>query len=59
MEPDETQSSNSDGTGADESESSQDENKPFHVVLKGGAPWGFSLRGGSEVRSPLQIAEVS
>ena len=33
-------------------------NDPFSVVLKGGSPWGFKLRGGSEAKSPIQIAEV-
>ncbi|XP_069130177.1 PDZ and LIM domain protein 3-like [Argopecten irradians] len=32
--------------------------EPFEVVLKGGSPWGFTLKGGVEVRSPIQISEI-
>ena len=32
--------------------------EPFQVILKGGSPWGFSLKGGAEPRSPVQVAEV-
>ena len=40
---------------------SPEDNKPvyFEVVLKGGAPWGFSLKGGSEHHCPITIAKVS
>ena len=31
---------------------------PFQVVLKGGSPWGFTLRGGTEVQSPIQVSQV-
>lgn len=34
------------------------DSEPFDVVLKGGSPWGFTLTGGAEVRSPIQITEV-
>lgn len=30
----------------------------FQVVLKGGAPWGFTLRGGVGAQSPVQIYQV-
>lgn len=33
--------------------------EPFEVVLKGGSPWDFTITGGIEVRSPIQILEVS
>ncbi|XP_021348349.1 uncharacterized protein LOC110447164 isoform X2 [Mizuhopecten yessoensis] len=33
--------------------------EPFEVVLKGGSPWGFTLKGGVEVRSPIQISEIN
>ena len=33
--------------------------EPFEVVLKGGSPWGFTIAGGIEVRSLIQISEVS
>ena len=29
------------------------------VTLMGGSPWGFSLKGGSEMRSALIISKVS
>lgn len=32
--------------------------EPFRVILKGGSPWGFTLKGGAEVRAPIQISEV-
>ncbi|KAK3100457.1 hypothetical protein FSP39_020389 [Pinctada imbricata] len=32
--------------------------QPFQVVLKGGSPWGFTLKGGAEVQSPIQICEI-
>lgn len=32
--------------------------EPFEVILKGGSPWGFTITGGAEVRSPIQISEV-
>uniref|UniRef100_A0A3B5LK82 PDZ domain-containing protein n=1 Tax=Xiphophorus couchianus TaxID=32473 RepID=A0A3B5LK82_9TELE len=31
---------------------------PVHVFLSGGAPWGFTLRGGLEHREPLLITKV-
>jgi hypothetical protein len=31
----------------------------FQVVLKGGAPWGFTLRGGVGAQSPVQIDQVN
>lgn len=30
----------------------------IEVVLQGGAPWGFSLKGGAEHHCPLTIAKV-
>ena len=32
--------------------------EPFQVILKGGSPWGFTLKGGAEFRSSVQVAEV-
>ncbi|XP_027883052.1 protein Shroom2 isoform X2 [Xiphophorus couchianus] len=32
--------------------------RPVHVFLSGGAPWGFTLRGGLEHREPLLITKV-
>lgn len=32
--------------------------KLVDVVLSGGAPWGFTLRGGLEHREPLLITKV-
>ena len=31
----------------------------FTVLLEGGRPWGFTLRGGADFRSPLKIGKVS
>ena len=33
--------------------------KPFDVVLKGGAPWGFALNGGKGTDVPLHISKVN
>ena len=33
--------------------------KLVDVYLSGGAPWGFTLRGGMEHREPLLITKVS
>ncbi|XP_064608843.1 uncharacterized protein LOC135473007 [Liolophura sinensis] len=30
----------------------------MRVVLKGGGPWGFTLCGGADVRTPLRVAEI-
>ena len=30
----------------------------FTVLLEGGRPWGFTLHGGAEFRSPLKIGKV-
>ena len=32
---------------------------PFQVVLKGGSPWGFNLKGIKGTRTPVQISEVN
>lgn len=32
---------------------------PFDIVLRGGYPWGFNLRGGARESTPLQVCEVS
>lgn len=32
--------------------------RTVHVFLSGGAPWGFTLRGGLEHREPLLITKV-
>ena len=31
----------------------------FVVTLEGGKPWGFTLQGGADFRSPLKIGKVS
>ena len=31
----------------------------FLVVMEGGSPWGFTLQGGVDFRSPLQEGRVS
>ena len=31
----------------------------FVVLMEGGGPWGFSLQGGTDFRSPLRISRVS
>uniref|UniRef100_A0A8C5CV83 PDZ domain-containing protein n=1 Tax=Gadus morhua TaxID=8049 RepID=A0A8C5CV83_GADMO len=33
-------------------------NSRHHVLLSGGAPWGFTLRGGREHQEPLLITKV-
>lgn len=33
-------------------------NDEFTVVLEGGRPWGFTLSGGADFRSPLKIGKV-
>ena len=33
--------------------------KPFAVVLRGGAPWGFDLTGGAEEGTFLRIIQVN
>lgn len=30
----------------------------FTVLLEGGRPWGFTLHGGADFRSPLKIGKV-
>lgn len=30
----------------------------FTVLLEGGRPWGFTLQGGADFRSPLKIGKV-
>lgn len=32
--------------------------RTFQVLLKGGAPWGFTLQGGTDNVSPVQIQQV-
>ncbi|XP_013385268.1 protein Shroom3-like [Lingula anatina] len=32
--------------------------RALEVVLKGGSPWGFSLKGGAEIRSALTVSKV-
>ena len=34
------------------------EDRQFTVMLEGGRPWGFSLQGGLEFRSPLRVGKV-
>ena len=34
------------------------EDRQFTVTLEGGRPWGFSLQGGLEFRSPLRVGKV-
>ena len=31
----------------------------FLVAMEGGSPWGFTLQGGVDFRSPLQVGRVS
>ena len=31
----------------------------FTVNLEGGRPWGFTLQGGTDFRSPLRVGRVS
>ena len=31
----------------------------FQVALEGGSPWGFTLQGGVDFRSPLRVGKVS
>ena len=31
----------------------------FLVVMEGGSPWGFTLQGGVDFRSPLRVGRVS
>ena len=33
--------------------------EPIKLVLKGGKPWGFELKGGSENKAPLQVSQVT
>ena len=33
--------------------------EPFTIVLKGGRPWGFDLKGGSENKAPLKVSQVT
>jgi len=33
--------------------------EPFYVVLKGGRPWGFTLKTGSESKSSIVVEQVS
>lgn len=32
--------------------------RPFEIILKGGAPWGFALDGGKSMATPLLISKV-
>ena len=32
--------------------------EPLKVVIKGGKPWGFEIKGGTENKAPLQISKV-
>ena len=32
--------------------------EPLKVVIKGGKPWGFEIKGGTEDKAPLQISKV-
>ena len=31
----------------------------FLVAMEGGSPWGFTLQGGVDFRSPLRVGRVS
>lgn len=33
--------------------------EPFRVVLKGGRPWGFTLKSGSQSKANVLISDVS
>ena len=33
--------------------------KDFDIVIEGGRPWGFTLQGGIDFRSPLVIGKVN
>lgn len=37
----------------------EEEEELVEVLLRGKAPWGFTLRGGTEHREPLVITKVS
>lgn len=39
-------------------EKEEDEEQLVEVLLQGKAPWGFTLRGGTEHREPLVITKV-
>ncbi|XP_044200558.1 protein Shroom2-like isoform X1 [Thunnus albacares] len=41
-----------------EEDEEQDEEQLVEVLLRGKAPWGFTLRGGTEHREPLVITKV-
>lgn len=43
------------GAGMDRKEHDEE---LVEVLLEGGAPWGFTLRGGTEHREPLVITKV-
>lgn len=50
----------SDRSGSFDEHHGNDEGwKVVDVTLSGGAPWGFTLRGGLEHREPLLITKVS
>lgn len=34
------------------------DDRQYTVMLEGGRPWGFSLQGGLEFRSPLRVGKV-
>lgn len=34
------------------------DNHDFVVNLEGGGPWGFTLQGGADFRSPLKVGKV-
>ncbi|XP_060923085.1 protein Shroom2-like [Limanda limanda] len=42
----------------DEEEEEEEEEERVEVLLRGKAPWGFTLRGGTEHREPLVITKV-
>lgn len=42
-----------------EEDEEQDEEQLVEVLLRGKAPWGFTLRGGTEHREPLVITKVT
>lgn len=42
-----------------ESSSSLENGSDFNVVIEGSRPWGFTLQGGVDFRSPLVVGKVS
>uniref|UniRef100_A0AAQ5YF12 PDZ domain-containing protein n=1 Tax=Amphiprion ocellaris TaxID=80972 RepID=A0AAQ5YF12_AMPOC len=47
-----------DGWRGRQQEEEEDEEELVEVLLRGKAPWGFTLRGGTEHREPLLITKV-